>query len=81
MYLLGSVYNFCTPQQSLRLPGLIGGHKWILRTPALAAGLTDHIWSVKGLLLFRVPPPRWQGPNHRGRPSKAEKALITRWCS
>jgi len=80
MYLLGSVYNFCTPHKSLRLAGLIGGHKWIARSPALAAGLTDHIWTVKELLWYRVPPPHWQGPNHRGPLSKAEKALVARWC-
>jgi hypothetical protein len=35
MYLIGSVYNFCTDHQSLRVPGIIGGrHKWLPRTPA-----------------------------------------------
>ncbi len=81
MFLMGSVYNFCTVHKSLRLPGIIGGHMWIARTPALAAGLTDHIWSVKELLLFRVPLPGWQPPKHRGRCSQAEKVLIARWCS
>jgi transposase-like protein len=81
VYLMGSVYNFCTEHKSLRLPGIIGGHKWIARTPAIAASLTDHIWSVKELLLFRVPPPGWQPPKHRGRRSQAEKALIARWCT
>ena len=81
MYLMGSVYNFCTVHKSLRIPGIIGGHKWIARTPAIAAGLTDHIWSVKELLFFRIPPPGWQLPKHRGRRSQAEKALIARWCS
>jgi transposase-like protein len=81
VYLMGSVYNFCTEHKSLRLPGIIGGHKWIDRTPAIAAGLTDHIWSVKELLLYRVPPPGWQPPKHRGRRSQAEKVLIARWYS
>jgi hypothetical protein len=81
MYLMGCVYNFCTEHKSLRLPGIIGGHKWIARTPAIAVGLTDHIWNVKELLLFRVPLPGWQLPKHRGRRSQAEKALIARWCS
>jgi transposase-like protein len=81
MYLMGCVYNFCTEHKSLRLPGIIGGHKWIARTPAIAAGLTDHIWTVKELLLFRIPPPGWQLPKHRGRHSRVEKALIARWCS
>jgi transposase-like protein len=81
MYLMGCVYNFCTEHKSLRLPGILGGHKWIVRTPAIAAGLTDHIWTVKELLLFRVPPPVWQPPKRRGRRSQAEKTLIARWCT
>jgi len=81
MYLMGSVYNFCTEHKSLRLPGVIGGHKWIARTPAIAAGLTDHIWSVKELLLFQIPPPGWVLPKHRGRRSQSEKALIARWIT
>ena len=81
MFLMGCVYNFCTDHKSLRLPGVIGGRKWIPRTPAIAAGLTDHRWTVKELLSFRVPPPAWLPPRHRGRRSKAELALIARWCS
>jgi transposase-like protein len=80
MYLMGSIYNFCTVHQSLRLPGIVGGHKWIPRTPAIAAGITDHIWIVQELLLFRVPPPAWTPVKHRGRRSKLELALIARWC-
>jgi hypothetical protein len=30
------------------------------RTPAMAAGLTDHVWSLREVLLFRVPP--WPQP-------------------
>jgi len=81
MYLMGSIYNFCTEHKSLRLPGIVGGHKWIARTPAIAAGLIDHIWTIKELLLFRIPPPQWQPPKHRGRHSQTEMPLIARWCS
>ena len=81
MFLMGSVYNFCSYHKSLRLAGIVGGHKWIPRTPAIAAGLTDHIWTVKELLLFRVPPPAWTPLKHPGRRSKAEATLIARWCS
>lgn len=81
MFLMGCVYNFCTDHKSLRLPGIIGGRKWIPRTPAIAAGLTDHRWTVKELLSFRVPPPVWHPHPHRGRRSKAELALFARWCS
>ena len=81
MFLMGTIYNFCTVHKSLRLPGIVGGRKWIPRTPAIAAGLTDHIWTVKELLLFRVPPSGWSPPKQRGRPSHAKLALIARWCS
>lgn len=82
MYLMGSVYNFCTEHKSLRLPLWISERRyhWVQRTPAMAAGLADHCWSVKELLSFRTPLPAWEGPKHRGRRSAAEKALIARWC-
>jgi transposase-like protein len=79
MYLVGCVYNFCTEHQSLRLPGLVGGHKWLKRTPAMASGITDHCWSVDELLVYKVPPPRWKPPRQRGRPSDALKLKIAKW--
>jgi IS1 family transposase len=33
---------------------------WRPRTPAMAAGLTDHVWSLKEVLCYRVPP--WPQP-------------------
>ena len=79
-YLVGCVYNFCTEHESLRLPGLIGGHKWLARTPAMASGITDHCWSMNELLSYKVPPSRWTPPKLRGRPPNALKAKIVRWC-
>lgn len=73
MFLVGCLYNFCTPHDSLRLPLYIGryGHRrWVHRTPAIAAGLTDHIWSVDELLTFKVPPLPFVPPKRRGRPPK-----------
>lgn len=83
MFLMGCIYNFCTEHKSLRLKLWVGSHgfRWVQRTPAIAAGLADHIWTVKELLLFRIPPPEWRPPKHRGRLSQAEKVLIARWCS
>ena len=44
-------YNLVRPHKSLRLPAADGSpRKWLPRTPAMAAGLTDHIWTVKELL-------------------------------
>jgi transposase-like protein len=71
MFLVGCLYNFCTPHDSLRLPlyvGRYGRRRWVHRTPAIAAGLTDHIWSVDELLTFKVPPPPFVPPKRRGRP-------------
>jgi hypothetical protein len=78
-YLVGTVYNFCTEHQSLRWPGLVGGRKWLGRTPAMAAGLTTHCWSVTELLSYRVPPARWRPPKRRGRQSAALKEVIKQW--
>jgi transposase-like protein len=83
MYLVGAVYNFCTYHESLRVPLYLpyGKRRWLRRTPAIAAGITDHLWTVEELLSFRVPPPPWRPPKRRGRPSKAMKALIAKWCT
>lgn len=58
-------YHFVIPHRGLRQrleqPQPTNGSKgspkkWIERTPAMAAGLTDHIWTMDELLSFRVPP-------------------------
>jgi len=58
-------YHFVVPHRSLRqrlpraLPtkGRKGSYKkWKPVTPAMAAGLTDHVWTMDELLSFRVPP-------------------------
>src|SRR5215211_5736218 len=81
MYLIGTVYNFCTPHASLRLTKTAAGGACVERTPAMAARITDHGWSVRELLSFHVPPPRWTPPKRRGRPSRALQLLVERWCS
>ncbi len=44
-------YNLIRPHKSLRLPVQDGSlRKWAPRTPAMAAKLTNHIWTVKELL-------------------------------
>ena len=57
-------YNFCLPHASLRLPlpqplptnGSGSAKRWRSCTPAMAASLTDHVWTLREVLLFRVPP-------------------------
>jgi hypothetical protein len=60
--------NFCLPHASLRLSlpqplptnGSGSAKRWRPRTPAMAAGLTDHVWTLREVLWFRVPP--WPQP-------------------
>jgi IS1 family transposase/transposase-like protein len=57
-------YNFARPHMSLRVPlpeqapyatGLIQP-KWHHRTPGMAAGLTDHVWTFRELLTTKFEP-------------------------
>jgi hypothetical protein len=70
MYLVGCVYNFCTPHKSLRQEQPDGGRKWRERTPAMAAGIACDVWTVAELLTYRVPPWPYMPPRRRGRPPK-----------
>ena len=61
-------HNFCLPHASLRVPlpqplptnGTGSAKRWQPQTPAMAAGLTDHVWTLREVLHFRVPP--WPQP-------------------
>jgi IS1 family transposase/transposase-like protein len=61
-------YNFCLPHVSLRHPlplpepthGTGSVKTWRSCTPAMAAGLTDRVWTLREVLLFRLPP--WPQP-------------------
>jgi transposase-like protein len=75
LYLVGTVYNFCTEHASLTQNA---GRR---RTPAMAAGITDHCWSLGELLWRRIPPPPWRPPKRRGVPSRAMQELIQRWAA
>jgi transposase-like protein len=56
IFLMGCVYNFCTDHRSLAEALYFTPRRrhWIRRTPAMAAGLTDHRWTVEELLQFRI---------------------------
>ena len=43
-------YNFCWPVRTLRVRGTTGA--WEQRTPAMTAGLTDHVWSLAEWLTY-----------------------------
>lgn len=49
-YLTKYSYNFCWPVRTLRERTDSG--RWGKRTPAMAAGLADHVWSLKEWLTF-----------------------------
>jgi hypothetical protein len=44
------VYNFTRHVKTLRLEVNAGHRRWLHRSPAVAAGITDHIWSIEELL-------------------------------
>jgi IS1 family transposase/transposase-like protein len=68
LVLFQSYHNFCLPHASIRLPlaapestkGSGSAKRWQPCTPAMAAGLTDHVWTLQEVLLYRVPP--WPQP-------------------
>src|SRR5262245_48597854 len=67
--LFHTYYNFVLPHSSLRqaLPesapinGVGSAKQWQPCTPAMAAGLTEHVWTLTEVLMFRVPP--WPQPH------------------
>jgi hypothetical protein len=68
LVLFQSYHNFCLPHTSLRQPLLVpeptngsgSAKQWRPCTPAMAAGLTDRVWNLREVLMFRVPP--WPQP-------------------
>ena len=73
MYLIGCSYNFCFPHHELSKTKHFGS-PW---TPAMAAGLTDHVWSIGELLSYRVAPLPWVEPKRRGRPKQSLEPIKT----
>lgn len=69
MYLVGTHYNFCSYHQSLL------SERGLRRTPAMAAGITDHRWSLWELLWYRVPE---QLPNSPLRAPAPQLRLLPR---
>jgi len=64
MYLIGCTYNLCFPHHELSHARHFGSPC----TPAMASGLTDHIWRVGEVLTYKVVPAPWVEPKRRGRP-------------
>lgn len=51
---LRTSYNFCWPVRTLRVKG--EGGRWRKRTPAMAAGLADHVWSLSEWVTYPARP-------------------------
>jgi hypothetical protein len=68
LVLFQAYHNFVLPHASLRqalaesvpTKGHGSAKGWRPCTPAMAAGLTDHVWSLREVLRYRVPP--WPQP-------------------
>lgn len=63
LWLSSAYYHFVLPHESLKVPlveplatkGAGSLKKWAPVTPAMKAGITDHVWTISELLSFRVP--------------------------
>jgi len=66
MYLIGCTYNFCFPHHQLSKTQHFG----YACTPAMAAGLTDHIWTVPEVLTYKIAPAPWVQPKAPRRSRK-----------
>lgn len=69
MYLIGCTSNFCVVHQELSKEK----HWGKLCTPAMASGLTDHVWSFRELLWDKIAPAPWIEPKRRGPRPKQTK--------
>lgn len=72
MYLIGCTYHFCCAHQELSK----AKHWGRACTPAMASGLTDHVWSIGELLRYKVAPVPWIEPKRRGRPKKQPEQTV-----
>ena len=77
MWLVGCTYNFCWPHRELsrRVAHAQGRRGEVALSPAMAAGLTDHLWSVREVLTFRFAPPPSIASKRRGCPKKTGEML------
>jgi hypothetical protein len=73
MYLIGCSYHFCVAHHELSK----AKHWGMACTPAMASGLTDHVWSICELLSYRIAPLPWVEPKRRGRPKQPVEPIKT----
>jgi IS1 family transposase len=73
MYLIGCTYNFCFPHHELST----AKHFGYACTPAMAAGLADHIWTVQEVVTYKIAPAPWVEPQPARRPRKKAVSDLT----
>jgi hypothetical protein len=73
MYLIGCTYNFCWVHHELSK----AAHRGSACTPAMAAGLSDHVWSICELLSYRIALPPWIEPERRKQSYKQAQPTQT----
>ena len=74
MYLIGCTYNFCFAHHELSHAKRFGS----ACTPAMAAGLTDHLWTIEEVLTYKVAPAPWVKPKRARRSGKQAKGELAR---
>jgi len=70
MYLIGCSYNLCFPHHELSKTAHFG----CPTTPAMAASLTDHIWSMRELLMYKIAPSPFLA---RKQAKRSRKSLVS----
>jgi IS1 family transposase len=74
MYLIGCTYNFCFPHHELSS----AKHFGFACTSAMAAGLTDHIWSIGEVLTYKLAPASWVEPKRSRKKARIDPTLPKR---
>src|SRR5260221_14617277 len=74
MYLIGCTYNFCFPHHELSKTTHFG----FACTPAMAAGLTDHIWTVQEVFIYKIAPAPWVEPKRARKKTGVDPAMPKR---
>jgi hypothetical protein len=74
MYLIGCTYNLCFAHHELSSARHFGS----LCTPAMASGLTDHIWSIGEVLTYKLAPAPWIEPKRARKKAGMEPLLPKR---
>ncbi len=55
MHLYQAYFNLARRHRALRRPSNgVGPVRWKRRTPAIAAGITDHVWSLRELMCYKI---------------------------